>query len=288
MNDEQLIELAFLIKAEEDAELKKLLEQAEYQFVSVLIEYILAIESTMEDALQADYEEIQEIVDKITAKFTKKAPTEKRIRRYLKKRSFKARVQSDVLPKLEDAFFVLLEEFKEMYGSYGEFDSKSEAYKELQEWLEKLPDLLKETTDNTVVREIDKFYSKEEDKKDNGLSIAELAVFGYFRARSIAIAEILRMYGSSQYEAMMLHQHVIGSQWQHADGVKEPRPAHVAANGMYAAKGEFFYINGTYFRYPRDPKAPIEETINCHCYLVPVFDYIWNVMNFDIERSKVN
>ena len=77
MDDSQMIELAFLIKEEEDKELKKLLENAEYQFVDLLMEYILLVEIKIEDAFQTDYEELQNIVDKLIQRFKKKPPTEK-------------------------------------------------------------------------------------------------------------------------------------------------------------------------------------------------------------------
>ncbi|MGM0215058.1 hypothetical protein [Enterococcus sp. AZ109] len=273
MNDAQLIELALLIKKEEDDELKKLLEQAEYQFVTILIEYILSIESKMEDAFQTDYEELQEAVDELVAKFVKKSPTEKQIKRSIKKRSFNSKVKEEVLPELEEAFFVLLEAFQEIYGNYGEFDLKSEAYKELQKWLKDLPNLLQKTTDDAVIRTVGKHYDKDKDKRPDSMSLAEQWVFGYFRARSIAILELLRMYSGSQYEALMLNDNVIGLKWRHADGVNEPRPTHVAADGEVVAKGEFFYINQTFIRYPRDPLIPISESINCHCFLEPMFIY---------------
>lgn len=273
MNDTQLIELALLIKKEEDDELKKLLEQAEYQFVAILIEYILSIESKMEDVFQTDYEELQNIVDKIVSKFGNKAPTDNQIKKYLKKRSFNSKVKEEIIPELEEAFFVLLEAFQDTYGSYGVFDSKSEAYKELQKWLKDLPKLLQQTTDNAVVRTVGKYYVKDEEKREPSLSIANLWVFGYFRARSIAILELLRMYSGSQYEAFMLNDDVIGLKWRHADGVDEPRPPHVAADGVVVAKGEFFYINQTFIRYPRDPLIPISESINCHCFLEAIFKY---------------
>ncbi|MFR6675085.1 MAG: hypothetical protein ACLUSM_21465, partial [Enterococcus avium] len=88
MDDSQMIELAFLIKEEEDKELKKLLENAEYQFIDLLMEYILLVETKIEEAFQIDYEELQEIVDKLIQKFKKKPPTEKQLKRTMKKRSF--------------------------------------------------------------------------------------------------------------------------------------------------------------------------------------------------------
>ena len=57
---------------------------------------------------------------------------------------------------------------------------------------------------------------------------------------------------------------------------------------MTAAKGEFFYINGTFIRYPRDPLAPVEETIYCHCWLDPIFDRSKNEIEYEIEKPPVD
>ena len=195
MDDSQMIELAFLIKEEEDKELKKLLENAEYQFIDLLMEYILLVETKIEEAFQIDYEELQEIVDKLIQKFKKKPPTEKQLKRTMKKRSFDSTMKNDIVPELEAAFFALLEAFKKNYNSDLPFDENSETYKELKDWLMKLPIELRQTTDDSVSRELDKYYEKDDEEKKKGISLVELSVFGYVRARSIAILEITRMYG---------------------------------------------------------------------------------------------
>ncbi|HBA0438512.1 TPA: hypothetical protein J8X32_002828, partial [Enterococcus faecium] len=135
MDDSQMIELAFLIKEEEDKELKKLLENAEYQFIDLLMEYILLVETKIEDAFQTDYEELQNIVDKLIQKFKKKPPTEKQLKREMKKRSFDSTMKNEIVPELEAAFFALLEAFKKQYCSDLPFDENLEAYKELKDWL---------------------------------------------------------------------------------------------------------------------------------------------------------
>ncbi|MFC0275595.1 hypothetical protein ACFFH2_02615 [Enterococcus devriesei] len=273
MTDSQMIELAFLIKEEEDKELKKLLEQAEYQFVDILLEQINSIQSKVEDALQDDFEELQELIDGLLKNFGNKQPTEKQIRKFIKNRSFNSKLNDQLIPELEEVFLLLLEAFQEFYESGGQLDKQSESYKELSAWLNELPELLQGTTDDAVVRVVGKHYEKDDEEKEKGLSLAALWIFGYARARTIAIQELLRMYSGSQFESMMLDDEVIGIKWRHADGVKEPRPTHVATDGTIIAKGELFYINGVFLRYPRDPQAPISETINCHCFLDPIYYY---------------
>lgn len=55
--------------------------------------------------------------------------------------------------------------------------------------------------------------------------------------------------------------------WIHGGGVKDPRPHHVAANGMVVTGLEtaFQLSNGAVLAYPHDPRAPGSETINCTC-----------------------
>ena len=53
----------------------------------------------------------------------------------------------------------------------------------------------------------------------------------------------------------------------HGGGVKDPRPHHVAANGM-SVEGldtPFILENGASLQYALDPNAPISETANCTC-----------------------
>jgi hypothetical protein len=134
------LNLHFLIKEEEDKELKNLLKKAEYQFIDLLMEYILLVETKIEVAFQTDYEELQEIIDKVIRKYKNKPPSEKHLKRAMKKRSFDSTMKNDIVPELEAAFFALLEAYsKSEYGSDLPFDANSEAYKELKNWLKDLP-----------------------------------------------------------------------------------------------------------------------------------------------------
>lgn len=51
--------------------------------------------------------------------------------------------------------------------------------------------------------------------------------------------------------------------WRHVGHPKVPRPSHLAADGQHVPVDEPFDIGGVTMMYPRDPGAPIEETINC-------------------------
>jgi len=60
-------------------------------------------------------------------------------------------------------------------------------------------------------------------------------------------------------------------------GKFNPRAAHVAAHGQIRAVNKPFTINGHSLLYPRDPRAPTGETINCGCTSVPHMDSWANV-----------
>ena len=53
-------------------------------------------------------------------------------------------------------------------------------------------------------------------------------------------------------------------QWINPLAAKEPRHSHVAISGDVQEAGAYFLPS---LRYPGDPEAPAEETINCHCYI---------------------
>ena len=60
--------------------------------------------------------------------------------------------------------------------------------------------------------------------------------------------------------------------WLHSRGPGKRREGHVAAERRYAAApkrvGVPFNVAGVHLRYPRDPRGPAEEIINCQCIAV--------------------
>jgi len=58
-------------------------------------------------------------------------------------------------------------------------------------------------------------------------------------------------------------------QWRHVGHPKVPRPTHLEADGQHVPVDESFNIGGVPMMFPRDPAAPIDETINCGCDHVP-------------------
>lgn len=270
MTDEELIEAAAILKQEEDDELEALFTEMEMLFISVVLAYVFEFEDAMEVLLIADLASVQDISNKLVTKYPKKAPKDKTILRQLGKRDFVNAMQNDVIPIAKKAYHMFYEEFNKEYNNAGaSFNYRSAKYKEIEEWLDDLPNKMQLTTNNRVVELIRKSY--EEGKGVDWLAdkLADSSAFSHYRARTTAITENRRMYHAAQYQSFLDNEYIISKEWKHTHGVKEPRPMHVKADGQTVAKFYPFVINGIECDYPLDPKLPAEETIHCHCYMIP-------------------
>lgn len=98
----------------------------------------------------------------------------------------------------------------------------------------------------------------------------------YYKARRVALTEVLRAHSVAQQEAFMQSPAVSEKMWLHTGEYRnEPRQNHVDMSGQRVPKGEPFSLTGikggTYEpMYPRDTILPPEESINCHCICQPV------------------
>jgi hypothetical protein len=118
----------------------------------------------------------------------------------------------------------------------------------------------------------------------NGSSIAEFtrAILDsgirdeYYKARRVAITEVLTAHRAAQQEAFMQSPAVSEKMWRHTGEYRnEPRQNHVDMDGQRVPVGEPFELigadGGTYNpMYPGDPILPAGERINCHCIGQPV------------------
>lgn len=98
----------------------------------------------------------------------------------------------------------------------------------------------------------------------------------YYKARRVAVTEVLRAHSVAQQEAFMQSPAVSEKMWKHTGEYRnEPRQNHVDMDGQRVPVEEPFELTGadggTYApMYPRDPILPPEESINCHCISQPV------------------
>lgn len=97
-----------------------------------------------------------------------------------------------------------------------------------------------------------------------------------YKARRVAVTEVLRAHSVSQQEAYMQSPAVSEKTWQHTGEYRnDPRENHVAMHGKRVPVEEPFELEGadgqTYYpMYPRDTNLPAKESINCHCNIQPV------------------
>jgi len=93
----------------------------------------------------------------------------------------------------------------------------------------------------------------------------------YYKARRVAVTEVLRAHSVAQEEAIQQSPAVEGKEWRHTSSYRNtPRQNHIAMDGQVVPKKDPFELTGangsTYHpMYPRDSSLPAAESINCHC-----------------------
>lgn len=111
-----------------------------------------------------------------------------------------------------------------------------------------------------------------------------------FRARRVAITEVLRAHSVAQHESIEQSPAVTAKIWRHSGGYRiEPRENHVEMDGTVVPKNEPFTLYGadgiTYYpMYPRDSALPPGESINCHCVEQPVVDE--SILGLSLEERQ--
>lgn len=82
---------------------------------------------------------------------------------------------------------------------------------------------------------------------------------------------------ATQERQTQAREHLPGlkKQWRRSGKVYS-RQAHDMADGQIVDVDQPFIVNGIEMMYPRDPKAPIKEVINCGCVQLPFMEH-WDV-----------
>ena len=147
----------------------------------------------------------------------------------------------------------------------------------IKSWSKDLGEIMKLNSHKEIERILEKGLK-------DGSSIAEFtrAILDsgirdeYYKARRVAVTEILTAHRAAQQEAFMQSPAVSEKMWKHTGEYRnEPRQNHVDMDGQRVPVGEPFELTGadggTYSpMYPGDPILPPEEMINCHCIEQPV------------------
>lgn len=112
----------------------------------------------------------------------------------------------------------------------------------------------------------------------------------YYKARRVAVTEVLRAHSVAQQEAFMQSPAVEEKMWKHTGAYRnDPRKNHVDMDGQRVPKDQPFELRGikggTYYpMYPRDSSLPPEESINCHCISQPVVSA--RVLGLSLEERQ--
>lgn len=97
-----------------------------------------------------------------------------------------------------------------------------------------------------------------------------------YRARRVAVTEVLRMESYGQQEAMVQNPSAYKKSWIHCNS-EHPRDNHIAMDGNTVFKRETFTLlgaDGTEYHpiCPRDTCLPASESVNCHCIMKVIED----------------
>ena len=112
----------------------------------------------------------------------------------------------------------------------------------------------------------------------------------YYKARRVAVTEVLTAHRAAQQEAFMQSPAVSEKAWKHTGNhMNEPRQNHVDMDGQRVPVGEPFELTGidggTYYpMYPGDPILPPEERINCHCIDQPIVNE--DILGLPLEERQ--
>lgn len=133
----------------------------------------------------------------------------------------------------------------------------------------------------------------------NGQSVAEFTQAfldsgirnEYYRARRVAITEVLTAHSVAAQESYMQNPAVQEKEWRHTGSYRnEPRTNHVAMSGQRVPATAVFKLYGAdggvyYPLYPRDPtELPAGERVNCHCIAQPIVSE--KILGLSIEERR--
>lgn len=112
----------------------------------------------------------------------------------------------------------------------------------------------------------------------------------YYKARRVAITEVLRAHNAAHQEAAMQSPSVVGKEWQHTGAHRnQPRQNHIDMDGQRVPKEEPYTLIGadgnTYHpMYPLDPILPPGESVNCKCNFKDITDA--EILGLPLEERK--
>lgn len=189
-------------------------------------------------------------------------------------------IKAAVSEQLHDIVPPLVKQYVKIVDKEIEINSISRrTYDWIDSWSEELASLMKLTSHKQIEDILKRGLDAGSDISSVTLEIMNSDIRNeYYRARRVAVTEILRAHNVSKWEAAMQNPSIKEKMWRHTGAHKnEPRENHVAMDGQRVPKAEPFELtgkNGDVYHpmYPTDPKLPPEESINCHCIAQDIVD----------------
>lgn len=161
----------------------------------------------------------------------------------------------------------------------------------VKNWSEELGEIMQLNSHKEIERIMDKGLK---DGKGIAEFTKEILSSGirdeYYKARRVAVTEVLRAHSVAQQEAFMQSPAVSEKMWKHTGEYRnEPRQNHVDMNGQCVPVNEPFDLvgadgSGYSPMYPRDTTLPPEESINCHCICQPVVNE--EILGLSLEERQ--
>lgn len=147
----------------------------------------------------------------------------------------------------------------------------------VQSWSKDLGEIMQLNSHKEIERILEKGLAEGQGMAEFTRAILDSGIRDeYYKARRVAVTEVLRAHSVAQQEAFMQSPAVSEKMWKHTGEYRnEPRQNHLDMDGQRVPVEEPFELTGadggTYApMYPRDPILPPEESINCHCISQPV------------------
>ncbi len=135
---------------------------------------------------------------------------------------------------------------------------------------------------NKIKRQIGLVMTGAVNTSDAVTSIAGMISGGRGRAITIMRTEMGRAFSVATQERQAQASAVLPGlkkQWRRS-GKIHSRISHDAADGQVVDVDKPFIVGGLELMYPRDPKAPAKETVNCGCVQLPFMEH-WDVRQPD-------
>ncbi len=161
----------------------------------------------------------------------------------------------------------------------------------IKNWSEELGEIMQLNSHKEVERILEKGLKDGKGIADFTKEILDSGIRNeYYKARRVAVTEVLRAHSVAQQEAFMQSPAVSEKMWKHTGEYRnEPRQNHIDMDGQRVPVNEPFDLTGADGSgyspmYPRDTLLPPEESINCHCICQPVVNE--EILGLSLEERQ--